>query len=389
MTAGLVLPSIIPDLSRDLMIPMFTIGLVVWLAGAERAAILRQPAVFMPLLAGMVLLLASAVTAKSPLHVVAPLVFAHLYLIGALVALYRRLGPSLSLTTIGMLALLGALGGAVLTGFDVLVLGSERGGLVNNPIRMAALTLPLGFTALVGLWGQSGAWRWCFLAGPVLGLLTAYFTGSRGPILAGLVMAAIAVSAICITQLPRRRAIQFHVAAGVLMLFAAGMLIATSALQTMPLTDDIAAAMRGDGSADGSTTERLNMYGAAYQAFLASPWVGHGFIDYIRIAETYAAPGRDFIIYDHLHNDIANFSVVAGVMGILAYGLFMFGPLLGALRTQSQDRGAMIYLGAVTSIGFVCLGATDTTIGVHWQNVVLATISAIIATLALRSKVPV
>lgn len=387
LASGLLLPTIAPALSKNLMIVLLVVGLVLWLGSSQRRQILRQPAVYLPLIAGVLLTMACLVTLKSPEHAIGPLAFVHIYLAGGLVALLQRLGTRLTLSGIALVALLGAAGGAAVTSFDVLVLGSDRGGLVNNPIRMAELTLPLGFAALIGLWGRSAIPRWVFLAGPILAIATVYFTGSRGPALAAITMLGVAVSGVCFMELPIRRALRYQAFALTAVLAVLAGVLLTSSYQSLPVLQDVAAVIQGDGSVDGSTTERLYMYEAALRAFQASPWVGHGFIDYVRIAESYALPGKDFIIYDHLHNDVANFAVVAGIVGVFAYFIFMASPIIGATKVAGPERGPMLYLGAVTTAGYIALGITDTTIGVHWQNVVFVTILAIIAVYAQKTRV--
>jgi O-antigen ligase len=362
-----------------LVIPILLIGGVVWLLEPDRKEILRQPAVFMPLLAGAILIVTSAITGTSLLHIVAPLIFGHMYFTGGLVALFRRLDTRINLTTVGLLGLLGSAGGAAITSFDVLVLHAERGGLVNNPLRMALLTLPLGFVALIGVWRRSRIPRAIFILGPIFALATVYFTGSRGPALAALVMVAIAVSSACYIGLERRKAIYAHLVIGLLVGLSTAALFVVATYTRVPVLSDVIAAFRGDGSADFSTIQRLNMYEAAYHAFLASPWFGHGLIGYVAIAESYALPGKDFVNYDSLHNDLANAAVVAGIPGIVAYFLFVCAPLGSAMRNIGSGRGPVLYLALVTTTGYVMLGVTDTTVGVHWQNVVLTVISSIVA----------
>ncbi|UXN74144.1 hypothetical protein N8D56_02340 [Devosia sp. A8/3-2] len=95
-----------------------------------------------------------------------------------------------------------------------------------------------------------------------------------------------------------------------------------------------------------------------------------------------------FPLYTHLHNDIADFAVAGGLFGLLAYGLFLFAPVVGALGAHGPLRIPLLYLGGVTTVGYFSMGMTNAVIGLRWQDIVLASVLALIVTLSTRSQGP-
>lgn len=384
LLAGLTLPSFAPEISNVTILALMAAGLLHLFWVPERMHLLRQPASWMPLLAALLLLVAFSITAKSPLHVAAFLTLIHLYMVVPMSGLLIRLGGALTLDRIGFFALAGAAGGFAVAAIDVYVFGSSRGGLVNNPIHLADITLALGFVALVGLWSGS-RWRLVFLAGPALSVGTVLLTASRGPMVAASLMLLTAALAMCFSWLPAYR--RMRVIGGCLLvcIIMAALLVLTDA-PDVPAIERIMALLHGGIAGDTSASERLIMYRSAFNAFLASPLVGHGLIDYPMAAAAYAPAGSEFPIYDHLHNDIADFGVAGGILGLAAYGLFLWAPIAGARRVEGALRMPLLYLGSVTTIGYFSMGMTNAVIGLRWPDIVLATVLALIVTLSNRPQ---
>lgn len=385
LLAGLTLPTFAPEIAHHAMLVLMAIALVHLIWVPERKQLFLQPAAWMPMLGGLLLLIAFSFTAKSPLHVASFLILVHLYLAAPMAGLLARLGDSLTLNRIGLLALAGTAGGGAVAALDVFIYGAERAGLVNNPIHLAALSLALGFIALIGLWG-TGRLRVIFLLGPVLGTATVCLTGSRGPVVAAAQMLLVAAAAICFTWLPARTAWRTVGYGTVAIALIGTILLVTGAADNLTQVGEVLSLLRTGVTTDASTGERLVMYQAAASAFAASPLVGYGLIDYTAAAAAYAPAGAVFPLYDHLHNDMADFAVVGGLLGLLAYGLFLFAPFVGALRARGPLRIPLLYLGGVTTIGYFSMGMTNAVIGLRWQDIVLATVLALIVTLSARSQ---
>ncbi|UXN74143.1 O-antigen ligase family protein [Devosia sp. A8/3-2] len=146
----------------------------------------------------------------------------------------------------------------------------RRAGPVNNPIHLAALGLALGFVSLIGIWG-TGRLRAIFLLGPLLGIVTVYLTGSRGPTVAAAQMLLVAAAAVCFSRLPTRTARRV-VGSGMVIIAAIVVLFSvTGVADELTPTGKILSLLRTGVTSDTSTAERLIMYQSAFNAFLASP----------------------------------------------------------------------------------------------------------------------
>lgn len=373
LVAGLTLPTIEPGLANIAVITLMVLAIPLCFRSDWRA-ILSQPAALLPLAGGALLVLAFAVTAQSGLHLVAVFYFAPLYLVAPLAALFDRLNSRDAPTAIGVPALAATVGAVGVASYDAFVLGVPRAGVsVNNPIHFADLALMLGFVALVGLFGKRSAWRGVFLLGPVLAMIAVLLSGSRGPMLAALPMFAIALILAAFWLLPRRwawSAMGGSVLASAMLLVV---LMQTGLAHHVAVLSDIVVLAQTGAPVDGSTAQRLIMYQSAYNAFLASPLYGHGLVDFIAITAGYAPQGVVFPTYEHLHNDIADFAVVGGFLGLCAYGLFIAAPMLGALRVRNGRHGrAAIMLGMTLGIGYLAMGLTNAMVGVLSQTVLFA-----------------
>ena len=147
------------------------------------------------------------------------------------------------------------------------------------------------------------------------------------------------------------------------------------------LGGDVVALFTGS-TTDGAIGERLYMYLSAWNALLASPWHGYGMIDFTTSAAQFAPPGPGYPPSSHLHNDIADFAVIGGMLGLLSYVLLLVAPLAGGLATRGRNRPAAIYLGAVAGVGYFSMGLTNAMFGILTQTVVYGVILALIAALA-------
>jgi O-antigen ligase len=373
---GLSLVVFGPELSHDVILVLMAFSLLHLIWVPERRRIWRQAAVWIPLVAGLLLLIAFTMTAKSAVHVAAVLVFIHLFMVGPLVGLLQRIRTQLTLERIAILAMIGSIGGLVVALVDVYVFGAQRAGLVNNPIHLADTALMVGFVAPIGFWGTSRG-RWTFLAGPLLATATVVLTGSRGPLLAAGAMYCVIAVALAVSAYSRQTVLRWLSGIAVVLLFgfvAAGIYAAQSSwLFNIALLD-------------ASTSERLIMYEAAYRAFLASPLTGYGLLDYFEAARSQMPAAINFPEYAHLHNDLANFAVAGGVLGLLAYAFFLFAPLMGAASGPHATRLPLLYLGSVTTAGYFVMGMTNAVIGLRWLDIVLAMILAIIAVFRLQDE---
>jgi O-antigen ligase len=383
LAAGLVMPTIIPEIANVSILVLSAAGLILLLVDPGARAVLRQPAAWLPLLAGAILVLALAFTAQSAMHIVAVLILAPLFLVAPLAALLVRLGRRFDPETIGYFALAGSFGAAAIAIYDVFVRGLGRGGdMFNNVIHFADLALTIGFVAAVGVFSAKHPQRLLFLVGPILALVAVMLANSRGPILAAIPVSLVSVVMISAHLLPRRWI------APVSLLAVLGLIGAGFAAYALGFGDRLArlanvgTLFATGATEDNSVNERFHMLVSAYNAFIASPIFGHGLVEYTRAAAQFAPEGPvQYAPSGHLHNDVADFAVIGGSLGLLSYILFLVAPLAGALSVAGRWRGAAIYLGVLMPVGYFAMGLTNAMLGILTQTVVYAVVLALIAAL--------
>lgn len=388
LVAGLALPIVLPEVANVATLALMGLGPIIMVVEPSSRSVLRQPAVWLSLLAGSVLTLALVFTASTPSHVLAVLVLAPLFLVGPLASLLLKIGRWLTPTAIGLLALAGAGGAVAVALYDVVVRGLSRGGYsVNNVIHFADLSLTIGFVALAGVFGNAGRTRILFVLGPILALVAVVLANSRGPLLAAVPMSITAAAVISGMLLPRRWILPAVVSTLIAMIAGAYAAYALGFAQRLERLGSIVTLFSSGATTDDSVGERFHMYVSAWNAFKASPLFGHGLIDYTHAAAQFAPAGPvQYKPSQHLHNDIADFAVIGGSLGLVSYLLYLLAPLLGALSIHGPWRRAALYLGVVTPIGYFAMGLTNAMMGILTQTVVYAVILAIIAALANASK---
>lgn len=381
LCSGLVLPAVAPEIANTVSIAAMVLAMP--LCCVEGGwSIFRQSSIALPLVGGLLLAIAFLITAKSVLHVAAIFYFGPLYLAGPLALLLARLNLRDLPGCIGIAALAGTLAALAVALYDSVVLDLSRaGGSVANPIHFADITLLLGFTALIGIFGAS-RWRAVFSAGPVLAVIVVILSGSRGALVAAIPMSVIAIALMTFWFLPPRRR-PFVLLAGVVavIVVAAAIFVAGLLPRFAVLWSSVANLLAG-GEVDSSTMQRVVMYEAAYNTFRASPIFGHGLIDFIRTTSQYVPKGIKFPFYDHLHSDLADFAVVGGLIGLLTYSLFIAAPALGGIRAASVHRRAAILLGSMTSMGYLIMGLSNAMFGILTLTVLYGTSLALVALLA-------
>ncbi|HTM79251.1 MAG TPA: O-antigen ligase family protein [Devosia sp.] len=390
LLAGLAFPAAAPEVANVTVAVLAGVGLLTSLGAKTWGPVLRQPAVWLPLAAGVVLALAFAVTARSALDVAAVFYFTPVFAVAPLVLLLDRI------PTRGWLecsaALLGVIAAAVVASYDAFILDVARAGeSVANPIHFADITLMLGFVAVTGAILAPPRWRWVYLLGPLIAGYCVYLSGSRGPMLALLLLIAGALGYRAIVNFSRGES--WIRAALITIVYCAlavlgrelGWLDRFGRASTMAVELQAVAGMGVDASlgADSSTVVRLDMYRTALAAFLDSPLFGHGLVDFIAKTARYAPEGVNFPIFEHLHNDIADFAVIGGVMGLLAYGMLLLAPIVQAVRAPpGRQRSGVLLLALSASGGYFAMGLTNAMFGLLTHTILYAVMLALVTHLS-------
>ncbi|ODT66665.1 MAG: hypothetical protein ABS75_26725 [Pelagibacterium sp. SCN 63-23] len=296
----------------------------------------------------------------------------------ALTALLSRLQGSLSLKTLSSLALCGAALAAAISAYDVYVRGLSRGGfLTMNPIHMGDIAAILGFFALAGLLVDRWQQRTFLVAGPVVALLAVLWTGSRGPLVAMLGLAALTLVYFVAVGIPQKRRKPMALTASMALVVVLGHGLSTGWLASVRGIDQFMNLAGGNAEAvDSSTQIRLWLYEGAWNAFLASPIYGHG-AGFVEAAAVYMLP-NNISGWDHLHSDLADFAAFAGVMGLAAYFLLLASPLVAALERPANTRAATFYLALVLSAGSFAMGLTNAVLGILTLTVLFSVSLAVL-----------
>jgi O-antigen ligase len=294
-------------------------------------------------------------------------------------ALQRFAGPNNS-ARVAMLALAGSFIALVLGAVQVFVQHYGRAeGYASNPIPSATVALFLGFFALVGLFAIRSAWRYLFLLGPVAGLATVLLAGSRGPL-----VALPALGLIALIMLPIRRALSWGAAIAVVLVAGAAFLLKPEAfgrVATLPrMALDVLTGQPIAWDLDQSGSVRYAIFEGSFAAFQRSPWVGYGWYEKTTVVARYTPFNVGFgdPRVAHLHSDILNLGVSAGVVGLLAYVLVLLAPIVSAANSprDSQYRGRL-FLALTLSAGFLCCGAVNLLFGFEFMTTMYVCFAAV------------
>ena len=289
-------------------------------------------------LAAMGLLtLAFALAAHQPSDVLAIANFIWLALFIPMQALFKRLAGPRAAVVVARLALAGAAATLLVAGYEQLAFNSARvGRLTSDPIRIANTAVILGFLSLIGIMADTGRRRFIYLAGPLLAIGVALLAETRGAMVAS---GALAVVAIFIFV--RRRGLAALIALGVGALAIAAIFVAAQfrIARADALVSAIGNVLAGAPIADLSSMVRFEMLRLSWPAFLDSPWYGHGWQRLMTTVGAYLPPGQEHLFrgQPHLHNDLADFAVGAGLLGVAAYLIILVTPLVAAWRSARDS----------------------------------------------------
>ena len=80
----------------------------------------------------------------------------------------------------------------------------------------------------------------------------------------------------------------------------------------------------------------------------------------------------------HLHSDILNLGVSAGIVGLIAYALVILAPVVAAATSprDGQFRGRL-FLALSLSAGFLCCGAVNLLFGFEFMTTMYVCFAAI------------
>jgi len=312
-----------------------------------------------------------------------------LYPFSVPIILRARINNPLAL--FALVALLGAIG-AFLVGFTArFLLGFDRGGFGHvNANDLSGLALLFGFLALAGAVGLSGRFRIICFFGPVFALLTILVTGSRGALIAYFAMTIVAAWFL----LPVRRRLGVTIAAiGVLGL---GLFLLADIFQIdrlVSLFRIASAIVSGQPVLDVASSQRLIMYAGGWQAFLQSPLYGHGWANIMNAVSPFipldVANRKAIVGLPQLHNDVINFAVTGGVLGIASYFALLGAPLVAIKKLASERLSKPRNLAVALLVTcYATRGLSDLMLGFEYGTSFFAMTLALIMGLLVERNEP-
>ncbi|WP_421952058.1 O-antigen ligase family protein [Pelagibacterium sp.] len=358
-----------------------------WLEGS------RQPLGYIFVTAFLVMAASFVATAREPYDAINTFNFIPMLLAVAIYAMAREKGGERLLRIIATLCLVGAVAAMVIGAFEVFLLDKHRAGaMFNNEIVYGRTGLLLGFLALIGflLGGKHRLW---FLIGPIAGACVLVLSGTRGGMVALPIILLIALTAVFVATGRSRRVAIFGLGGLVVVSMLVVSLQAMTNGRLDVLFDVVSAILTGEGTVDNSTAYRLEMYAAGIAAFLERPLWGYGWANLTAAAAEHMAPDRFRVVLgnqNHLHNDLLNFAVAAGLPGIACFLAFLGAPLVQLVRQYRKSTNGLIMAYAVTLIvaTYAITGLFDMTLGYDISTTFYAFALAIILGATARTEPP-
>lgn len=305
--------------------------------------------------------------------------FTMLLMFGPIALHLSRYAGSASVTRVGRLAFVGVLLGLLSILAYMMAFGVARpSGLLVGPIVLSNALLALGFIALGAALRDSSRWTAAYVLAPLIAIAAVAITGSRGPLIAVPLLVLVSLWFFWRYRFgaSRRAAWLSLLAIGVAAILAFLLLHGRSAT----LFEIVKDLFEGDTVTDQTTRIRFVLYQAGWKAFLQSPWIGHGWGNMMDSVKPFlSAENRIDGALPHLHNDVLNFAVAGGVVGIGAYFAILSTPLVSAiLSVEDSFKPFRLFAATVLVIVYFCGGLTDLTFGFEYHTYLFVMLSAII-----------
>lgn len=297
---------------------------------------------------------------------------------------FARFASPRAAAIVGWLALLGAAVAASYASWEVFALGRGRArGWGSDPIWSAQAALILGFLALIGIPAMRSPWRYLLLLAPALAIYAVTLSGSRGPLLVAPLL-LVAVFAVGFRQWWR----QMLLGVGGIVLMAALVLsLWPEGQERVARAGEVLVALVTGNVTESSAGVRLAFWRSGLMAFADAPLIGHGWNNrmnapFQHLAELNLPPDVEAAMHEghhHLHSDILDMAVSAGLFGLVAYGLILLAPLLAAWRSvRDSQYTARLTGAAVLSLGYFGCGLTYLMFGYEFLTTLYVCLCAII-----------
>lgn len=317
----------------------------------------------------------------------APMVVNFLFLVAfvPLASWLSRFAAPDSAKMVSWLALVGTVLSAISAVHETLFMGNKRAeGWWSDPIWSAEAALILGFLCLVAFPSMQSRWRYALLLGPTLAIGIVTLSGSRGVLLA---VPVIGLALLLTTFRPWWKQI---VTLGAAIVVAGAMILPFMpyAMKRVERAGVVIVQLVTTGTIkERSAGARIEFWKAGTQAFMARPLIGYGWSKHVKVAyqylpdkgKAYNKKGSSLRGNAHLHADILDLGVSAGVLGLGAYGLILLAPLLGAIRSRRDGQHSARVTGAVIlASGYAACGLTYLMFGYEFHTTLFVCLAAIV-----------
>ncbi len=372
-----VLGLLTPYVALLVILPLFVVTLVRRNGAAAYAAYDAR------VLLGVFVLFAivCAVTADSASDVLRAFNFTMFLTYGAVALFLERQRIARPAELVARLAAIGVVLGLVEVCVSAALEHASRPGALNlGPIVLSNGLLALGFVALGGVFVRRDRYGWLYLLPPLLAIVATVLTGSRGPLLA--VPAAAIAAALFIWHDRFRHSLRATLggAAALVLVLAAGIAVVLQG-RAGSILSIIGAVAEGNAVVDETVRQRLVLYRAGWQSFQQSPWLGHGWGNIMSSVKPFLADSDQWLLtwLPQLHNDVLNFAVASGVIGVAAYLVIISTPIVGAMLSPRDGlRTFRLYGATVLTIVYVGGGLTDLMFGFEFHTYLFAMLTAIL-----------
>lgn len=285
---------------------------------------------------------------------------------------FARMARPDAAVLIGWLCLAGTIGATGLAVIQVFGLGYDRVGQpIMNVFHYAFTTMLLGFMTLAGFFAPGPHKRLPFLLGPLLGLISAVLSGTRGALIGAPVLLLVAFGFLLAVS-RRRGWMLIGAAALVVLLVAAAALAPQLGFGRAIEGFEVALRAFSGGRIDHAAEERLIMLAGAVEAFLEAPLFGHGWIDMVPaiLPHVPADQVETMKAFRHLHNGAASFAVGTGLVGLISFALLSIIPVVAVLMTP-RDRQfvSRLYLAVTLCAGYFVFQMTFLMLGFEFHTV--------------------
>jgi len=285
------------------------------------------------------------------------------------ISLYQylvRLPKPPTFTRVAVYCLLGCLLGVLFAHAQRYGLGIDRTVAVSaGPNAIARVAALFGFLALVGLSLDVKAKSNLVILAPIAALALIVLSGSRGTMLAVPIMFAVAMGFALPYLWNRSKRITLALAGGVALLMVLVVAIDPNGFVSRfsHTISELAA-----GRLLGHSSElRFEMLVGAWHAFMQSPIIGHGWAGHWQAlvanhpTPEIFAPVKQYFSF---HNDIADFAVAGGILGLVAYAIIIAAPIVNLLidpKLRANRRAA--YGLVLLPVSYFVFGLTDFVFG--------------------------